>query len=88
MITRFYADKGYKNVKVRIEEKPDPQFANSNSLTFYIVKGKKVRINEVNFFGNENISTAKLKKQMKGTKETGRFTLYPSDEKKPLRTKE
>ena len=36
VITKFYADKGFKNVKVRIEEKPDPQFANSNSLTFYV----------------------------------------------------
>jgi len=83
VITKFYADKGYKNVKVRIEEKVDPQFANSNSLTFYVDRGKKVKINDVNFFGNENISGLKLKKQMKGTKETGRLTLYPVKDKGP-----
>ena len=83
VITKFYADKGYKNVKVRIEEKPDPQFANSNSLNFYIEKGKKVKINDVNFFGNENVSALKLKKQMKGTKETGRLTLYSQTDKSP-----
>jgi len=83
VITKFYADKGYKNVKVRIEEKADPQFANSNSLTFYVDRGKKVKINDVNFFGNENISGLKLKKQMKGTKETGRLTLYPVRDKGP-----
>ncbi|MCW3117572.1 MAG: hypothetical protein JWM28_1654 [Chitinophagaceae bacterium] len=83
VITKFYADKGYKNVKVRIEEKADPQFANSNSLTFYVDRGKKVKINDVNFYGNENISVLKLKKQMKGTKETGRLTLYPPDDKSP-----
>jgi len=83
VITKFYADKGFKNVKVRIEEKPDPQFANSNSLTFYVEKGKKVRINDVHFFGNENVSELKLKKQMKGTKETGRLTLYSQEDKSP-----
>jgi len=83
VITKFYADKGYKNVKVRIEEKADPQFANSNSLTFYVDRGKKVKINDVNFFGNQNISGLKLKKQMKGTKETGRLTLYPMSDKGP-----
>ncbi|MBS1576984.1 MAG: outer membrane protein assembly factor [Bacteroidetes bacterium] len=83
VITKFYADKGYKNVKVRIEEKPDPQFANSNSLNFYIDKGKKVKINDINFFGNENVSALKLKKQMKGTKETGRLTIYSQTDKSP-----
>ena len=29
-------------------------------------KGPKVRINEVNFYGNESIDDLKLKKQMKG----------------------
>lgn len=86
VITKFYADKGYKNVKVRIEEKPDPQFANSNSLNFYIEKGKKVKINDINFFGNENVSALKLKKQMKGTKETGRLTIYSQTDKSPYGT--
>jgi outer membrane protein insertion porin family len=86
VITKFYADKGYKNVKVRIEEKPDPQFANSNSLVFYVDRGKKVKINDVSFYGNENVSELKLKKQMKGTKETGRLTLHPSNDKSPYGT--
>ena len=34
-------------------------------------------MNNINFFGNETVSDLKLKKQMKGTKEVSRFTLYP-----------
>ncbi len=83
VITKYYAEKGFKNVKVRIEEKPDPQFVNSNALTIYVDKGKKVHINEIGFYGNQNVTDARLKKQMKGTKEMTRFTLYPPHDKSP-----
>ncbi len=75
--TKYYRDKGYQNVTVRIEEKPDPAFVNSNSLTIYIDKGEKIRINDINFYGNEKIDDLRLKKQFKGTKEMSRFTLHP-----------
>src|SRR5688572_6579509 len=41
--TKFYRDKGYQNITVRIDEKPDPAFANSNAMMIYVDKGKKVR---------------------------------------------
>src|SRR5215204_2266196 len=62
-IQKYYVAKGYKNVHIRVEEKPDPTFTNSNILTFYIDKGKKVKVNEVNFYGNEQVTDLKLKKQ-------------------------
>ena len=40
-------------------------------------KGEKVKVNDINFFGNETVTDLKLKKQLKGTKEVSRFTLYP-----------
>jgi len=78
-IEKFYAEKGFANVKVQIIEKIDTAFVNSNSLTFIIDKGKKVKVNDINFFGNETVTDLKLKKQMKGTKEMTRFTLHSSD---------
>ncbi|MFN2456993.1 MAG: outer membrane protein assembly factor [Chitinophagaceae bacterium] len=77
-IQKYYKDKGYKNVQVRIEEKNDPAFVNSNSMTFNVEKGQKVRVNQVNFYGNEAITDIKLKKEMKGTKEMTKITLNPS----------
>ncbi|UEG51001.1 BamA/TamA family outer membrane protein [Ferruginibacter lapsinanis] len=77
IINKFYADKGYRNVTVEIKEETVPAVANAVSLTFYINKGKKVKVNSLNFSGNEMVSDAKLKKQMKGTKEMTRITLYP-----------
>jgi outer membrane protein insertion porin family len=75
--TKYYRDKGYQNVTVRIDEKDDPAFVNSKSLTIYIDKGKKVRVNDVNFYNNTRIDGLRLKRQMKGTKEMSRFTLHP-----------
>lgn len=76
--TKYYQDKGYQNVKVRIEEKPDPTYVNSNFITIFVDRGEKVKIDEINFFGNTSVPSLKLKKQMKGTKEMSKFTLYPS----------
>ena len=82
-IQKYYNEKGFQNVSVRIEETPEPALVNSISLTFYIDKGNKVRINDLNFFGNETVPDLKLKKQMKGTKEMTRITLRPADYTSP-----
>ncbi len=84
IIQKFYADKGFKNVQVRIDETPDPEFANTNTLTIYIDKGRKVRINEVSFYGNEAVSDLRLKKEMKGTKEMSKITLDPEESAGPF----
>ncbi|MCC7400987.1 MAG: outer membrane protein assembly factor [Chitinophagaceae bacterium] len=76
--TKFFTDKGFQNVQVSLVEKPDTSFTNSNSLTIYINKGKKVHINDIIFYGDNNVDGNKLKRQMKGTKEMSRFTLYPT----------
>ncbi|HEX2536178.1 MAG TPA: POTRA domain-containing protein [Chitinophagaceae bacterium] len=88
VIRRFYTDKGFMNVQVRVVEKPDPGFANSNSLEFFINKGSKVRVNEVNFYGNTAVADLKLKKEMKGTKEMTKFTLNPVQAPSPYGTNE
>src|SRR5215213_5240189 len=83
-IQKYYVGKGYKNVQIRVEEKADPSFTNSNILTFYINKGNKVKVNEVNFYGNEQVTDLRLKKKMKGTKEMTKLNLYPSDTPSPF----
>jgi outer membrane protein insertion porin family len=86
VISRFYADKGFQNVNIRVVEKDDPAFVNSKYLTIYVDKGDKVHIDEVRFFGNDNVDELKLKKQMKGTKEMSKLTLYPTHVPSPYGT--
>lgn len=82
-ITKFYADKGYRNVKVRIDEQPDPAFVNSNAMTIYIDKGEKVHIDNIRFYNNDNVDALRLKKQLKGTKEMSKFTLHSDNSPSP-----
>jgi outer membrane protein insertion porin family len=85
-IKKYYIEKGFQNVQVEIQEKPDPSIPNASNLTFVIDKGKKVRVNEVNFYGNTQVPDLKLKRQMKGTKERSHFTLYPTKTPSPYGT--
>jgi outer membrane protein insertion porin family len=79
----YFSEKGFNDVTIELIEKPDLVYKNSNFLIIKIQKGVKVKIDEVNFFGNENINSAKLKRQMKGTKEKSKLTLYKSDYQSP-----
>jgi outer membrane protein insertion porin family len=71
--------KDYTNVNTVIQEKEDTSFLNTVILTFVIDKGKKVKINQLNIFGNTNAATIKLKKSMKGSKEMARISLKPAN---------
>lgn len=82
-IRKFYVDKGYRNINVTHITDEDTTLSNAEILTFVIMKGDKVRVSSINFTGNNSISALKLKKQMKGTKEMSRFTLYPDKASNP-----
>jgi outer membrane protein insertion porin family len=81
--SKFYREKGFQNIKINIVETPDASLPNSNQMLIYVDKGSKVKLDQVLFFGNETVNGLKLKKQMKGTKEMSKFTLYPNSYKSP-----
>ncbi len=85
-IRKYYAEKAFRNVGVTFTEAPDPSIPNSIVLTIDINKGEKVKINQINLYGNQTVNSLDLKKQLKGTKEMSRFTLYPAADKGALGT--
>jgi outer membrane protein insertion porin family len=80
---KYYKEKGFNNTTVTIEERPDTSFVNSTYLDIYVIKGMKVKTDNISFFGNTSVNELKLKKQMKGTKEMTKLTLHPSYEQSP-----
>lgn len=76
VIKKFFAEKGYRETTVKVAEKKDSSRNNTLSLEFSIDKGPKIKINNINF-GDVTVEAAKLKKQLKGSKEKSRFTLFP-----------
>ena len=78
-IRKYYIEKGFMNVAVDIQETPDPKNQNKTFFTFNINTGKKIKIDNIHFFGNENVSELQLKRQLKGTKEMSKVTLNPDE---------
>jgi outer membrane protein insertion porin family len=76
-IRKFYAEKSFGNATVTMKEQPAVGVPNAVMLVFTVNKGNKVKVNSLNFAGNDAVPDGKLKKQMKGTKEKSRFTLNP-----------
>jgi outer membrane protein insertion porin family len=76
-IRKFYKEKAFINLDIVITERPVKGLNNSSDLIFDITKGKKVKVNKVSIYGNENAEELKVKKQLKGTKEMTRITLFP-----------
>lgn len=79
-IKKFYAEKGFQDVKVTIKEQKDPTRKNNLLLDFLVDRGPKVRINNINFGGNL-IDEVKLKKSLKEIHEKSRITLFPINDK-------
>jgi len=77
-IRKYFVEKGFMNVDVVIDEVPDPKSPGKVIFNFVVTKNKKVKIDEIHFFGQATISEQQLKKQLKGTKEMSKFTLYPA----------
>ncbi len=74
-IKKYFIDKGFLNINVNIEEKPQEDDDSQVALIINIDKGKKVKVNRIYFHGNNHISDLKLKNAMKNTKE--KFRIHP-----------
>ncbi|HOI88119.1 MAG TPA: POTRA domain-containing protein [Lentimicrobium sp.] len=73
IIKKHFIDKGFLNTEVEIEQVTDSVKANEVSLVINVDKNAKVRIDQINFTGNSNLSDMKLKRSMKNTKDRGVF---------------
>ncbi len=72
-VREFFVEKGYLDTRVQVEEVNDTSRANSVRLVFEVDRGERVKIEEINFIGNEAVKDKKLRKKMKETSQKGRF---------------
>ncbi len=78
-IENYFIDKGFPNIYCDVQSIPDSINHRKVTLEFNVNKNTRVKIKEINFIGNENIKSSKLKKVMKETRETGlRYLLSTS----------
>ena len=77
IIKKHFNGKGFLNTEVNIEQVvADSVKANEISLVINVDKNQKVKIEQINFIGNESLSDAKLKKTLKNTKDKGVFAPF------------
>ena len=75
-IEKYYIDKGFLNSEVKIIQERDTTLPNSVKLRFDVTQNSKVRINEIDFYGNNEIADSKLKGKLKKTKEHARVSIF------------
>ncbi|HCX98898.1 MAG TPA: outer membrane protein assembly factor BamA, partial [Bacteroidales bacterium] len=68
LIKNHYRAKAYLNTSINILQQNDTVMGNGVRLEFAIDKGPKIRISDINFKGNKEVSDRKLRKAMKKTK--------------------
>ena len=80
IIKRYYKEKGFYNVDVRVMTKRDSVVRNAIRVNFHVDRGEKVKIKKITFKGNEHVKEFKLVRSMKKTKDA-RFINFFSSKK-------
>ena len=78
IIKRYFSEKGYLNAEVKIETQADTVIQNAIRVNYAIDKGNRVRIKDINFYGNDDVKEYKLAKSMKKTKSSKWYNFFHS----------
>jgi outer membrane protein insertion porin family len=77
-IENKYKKDGYYNTKVTINTVKDTASANQVNMLVKVDKGQKIKIQEIDFVGNEKVSDKALRSAMKDTKQKNPIRLLKS----------
>ncbi len=77
-IKDYYKEKGFADVDVDVEVANDSVIRNAVRVTFNVQKGKKLKIKEITYDGNDEITKFKLDKSMKKTKDAKWYNFFSS----------
>jgi outer membrane protein insertion porin family len=75
-VKKYFAKKGFLNADVKVVQELDTLNRGGVRLRIDVAMNAKVKINEISFEGNEQISSSKLRGKMKSTHEHARITIH------------
>ena len=78
IIKRYYKEKGFLLADVDVQTQKDSMIRSAIRVNFAINKGKKVKIKDINFIGNEHVSDFSLARSMKKTKAKKIYNFFNS----------
>ncbi|MFT4534985.1 MAG: outer membrane protein insertion porin family [Saprospiraceae bacterium] len=70
-LEQYFTDQGKLDSKVTVDEIEDEVKPNSVRLVFDIKESGRVKVQDITFIGNKEVSSRKLRKKMKNTKRRG-----------------
>lgn len=77
-VTKYFVDKGFLKASTRVVENRDTSLENSVRVQILADKGPRVRIKDINFSGNHNLGSAKLRRSLKNTKRRRWYNTFGS----------
>jgi outer membrane protein insertion porin family len=77
-IKKYLLGKGYFFTSVEYKTVADPNLENGMVLQVFVDKGDKVKVHHINFTGNKDFSSAKLRKFLKKTKQQAFYKVFGS----------
>lgn len=66
-VRKYLEGKGFRNADINVSQKPDTLLRNSAILSIEVDRGKKVKVENITFEGNEAFTSSKLRKKLKST---------------------
>ncbi len=75
-VKKYFAKKGFLNAEVKVVQETDTLNRGGVRLRIDVDMNAKVRINEISFVGNDQVSSSTLKGKMKKTHEHARITIH------------
>ena len=78
IIKRYYKEKGFYNVDVKVNTKQDTIIRSAIRVQFAVDRGEKVKIKTITFKGNDHIKETKLVRSMKKTRDNRFMNMFSS----------
>ena len=78
IIKRYYKEKGFLQCDVDVQVERDTVIRKAIRVNFAIDKGPKIKIRDINFIGNDDVSDFKLARSMKKTKSNKFYNFFSS----------
>ncbi len=78
IIKRYYKEKGFQNVEVKVNTKKDTVIRSAIRVQFAVDRGNKVKIKTITFNGADHVKEGKLVKAMKKTRDNRFRNLFSS----------
>ncbi|MGB0887369.1 MAG: outer membrane protein assembly factor BamA [Vicingaceae bacterium] len=75
-VEKYYVAKGFLDAKAIINQENDTAVANNVILVIKVEKGKRIKVKDINFNGNEALKSGKLRRSLEETKRARSYNIF------------